>query len=94
MIRFLTHDICYTVNYYTLLFLNAMKIITLCIIMVSLGMSYGCSKERLNQSVFEGLKKREELKRPPNESSPMNEPMSYDEYLREREKIKERQTSD
>jgi len=66
-----------------------MKILIMYIMIAVLGMSYGCSKERFNESVFEGLKKREEIKRPPNESSPLDESISYDEYLNERKKIKD-----
>jgi hypothetical protein len=57
--------------------------------LVLLGISYGCSKERLYENVYEGLKKRDEIKRHLNEQSPSDEPMSYQEYSNEKERIKE-----
>ena len=64
-----------------------MKILSIHIIILILGISYGCSKERFNESVYEGLKNREEIKRPLNQPSRMDEPMRYDQYLIEKDKI-------
>ena len=66
-----------------------MRILIITIILVILVISYGCSKERLYENVFEGLKKRDEIKRHPNEQSPSDDPISYQEYLNEKERIKE-----
>ena len=68
---------------------NSFKFILISIVVVLLGISSGCSKERFNESVYEGLKNREEIKRCPNEPSRMEEPMTYDQYMIEKEKIKE-----
>ena len=66
-----------------------MNILIIHILEVIIGISYGCSKERFNESVFEGLKKREEIKRSPNKPSQMDKSMSYDEYLIEKERTQE-----
>jgi hypothetical protein len=60
------------------------KLIFLSLVVVILG---GCqSKEKVYQGVYEGLKNREEIVRPPNEPGPSKMP-SYDTYKREREII-------
>lgn len=44
----------------------------------------GCAKERVYENMYEGLKKREQIINPSNESISHEQP-SYDEYKRERE---------
>ena len=47
----------------------------------------GCqSKEKVYEGIYEGLKNREEIVRPPNEPVPQKMP-SYEPYKREREII-------
>ena len=65
-----------------------MNILIINILVIIIGISYGCSKERFDENVFEGLKKREEIKRSPNGPSQMDKSMSYDEYLIEKERNK------
>jgi hypothetical protein len=45
----------------------------------------GCAKEKIYESMYEGMKKREQIVNPSNEPIPQEQP-SYDEYKREREK--------
>ena len=44
----------------------------------------GCTKERVYESIYEGMKQRERIVNPSNDPIPQ-EQQSYDEYKRERE---------
>jgi hypothetical protein len=46
----------------------------------------GCTKERVYESIYEGMKQRERIVNPSNDPIPQ-EQQSYDEYKREREEF-------
>jgi hypothetical protein len=46
----------------------------------------GCTKEQFYRGIYDGAATQERLKNP---SGPLNEPMSYDQYERERKEKKE-----
>ena len=46
----------------------------------------GCEKERVYESIYEGMKQRERIVNPSNDPIPQKQ-QSYDEYKREREEF-------
>jgi hypothetical protein len=46
----------------------------------------GCTKKRVYESIYEGMKQRERIVNPSNDPVPQ-EQQSYDEYTREREEF-------
>lgn len=59
--------------------MNTLTKATLAILLISFFL--GCSKEQIYRGIYEGATTHEKLKNTPD---PLNEPMSYDQYERER----------
>ncbi len=67
-----------------------MRIIIYSLLFFIIALSLGCSKERIYEGMYEGLKARQRIVGPPNETNSNEPSLSYRQYKNEKNKLGEK----